>query len=158
MLIEPLANCPEVIPTLAQWICDEWPYEGRSRTEAEAQLRENLNRDRLPITWVSRENGQVIGTVSLDLSDLPLPDYTAFSPWLASLYVIPSQRSRGVGRALVNHVLDFARHVSIPTLYLWTPGKTMMYEKCGWKVLATATYVGQPIAVMRIELGAMDNG
>ena len=63
MLIEPLATCPEVIPTLAQWICDEWPYEGRSRNEAEAQLRENLNRDRLPITWVCRDGGQPIGTV-----------------------------------------------------------------------------------------------
>ena len=152
MLIEPLASCPEVIPTLAQWFCDEWPYEERSRSEAEAQLRENLNRDRLPITWVSRDNGQVIGTVSLDLSDLPLADYAQLSPWLASLYVVPSARGRGVGRALVNHLLDFARCRSISAMYLWTPGSTTLYEKCGWKVLGTATYAGHPITVMQIAL------
>ena len=152
MLIEPLASCPEVIPTLAQWFCDEWPYEGRSCSEAEAQLRENLNRDRLPITWVCRLGKEVVGTVSLDLSDLPLPDYAHLSPWLASLYVIPSARGRGIGRALVNHLLDFARLRSISTIYLWTPGSTTMYDKCGWKILKTTTYTGRPITVMQIGL------
>lgn len=150
--IEPIANYPEVIPTLAQWFCDEWPFEGRSRGAAAAQLRENLNRDRLPITWVCRDDGQVIGTVSLDLSDLPLPAYAHLSPWLASLYVIPSARGRGVGRALVNHLLDFARRGSISTIHLWTPGSTTMYEKCGWKVVGKATYAGHPITVMQIAL------
>ena len=152
MLIEPLATCPEVIPTLAQWFCDEWPYEGRSRSEVEAQLRENLNRDRLPITWVRRSGGEIIGTVSLDLSDLPLPAYARLSPWLASLYVVPSARGRGVGRALVNHLLDFARGGSISTVYLWTPGSTKLYEKCGWKIFDTASYAGRPITLMQITL------
>ena len=150
MLIEPLADCAEAIPMLARWFCDEWPYEGRSRGEAEGLLRENLNRDRVPITWVRRAGGQVIGTVSLDLSDLPLPAYAELSPWLASLYVVPSARGRGVGRALVNHLLDFARGSSISTVYLWTPGSTGLYEKCGWKVFDTATYAGRAITLMQI--------
>ena len=150
MLIEPLADCAEAIPMLAQWFCEEWPYEGRSRGEAEAQLRENLNRDRVPITWVRRAGGEVIGTVSLDLSDLPVPAYAQLSPWLASLYVIPSARGRGIGRALVNHLLDFARRSSISTVYLWTPGSTGLYEKCGWKIFDTATYAGRAITLMQI--------
>ena len=149
---ESLASCPEVIPTLAQWICGEWPFEGRSLGEAEAQLRENLNRDQLPITWVCRAGEQVIGTVSLDLADLPLPAYAQLSPWLASLYVVPSARGRGVGRALVDHALDFARRRSIPTIYLWTPGSATMYEKRGWKILGRATYAGHRITVMHIAL------
>lgn len=150
MLIEPLADCAEAIPMLAQWFCAEWPYEGRSRGAVETQLRENLNRDRLPITWVHRAGVQVIGTVSLDLSDLPLPAYEQLSPWLASLYVVPSARGRGVGRALVNHLLDFARRSSISTVYLWTPGSTGLYEKCGWKIFDTATYAGRAITLMQI--------
>jgi GNAT superfamily N-acetyltransferase len=150
MLIEPLADCAEAIPMLAQWFCEEWSYEGRTRGEVETQLRENLNRDRVPITWVRRAGGQVIGTVSLDLSDLPLPAYAQLSPWLASLYVIPSARGRGIGRALVNHLLDFARGSSISTVYLWTPGSTGLYEKCGWKVFDTATYAGRAITLMQI--------
>jgi len=152
MLIEPLANYSEVIPRLAHWFCREWPFEGRSHGEAEAQLRENLNHDCLPITWVGLDNGEVIGTVSLDVSDLPLPEYAHLSPWLASLYVVPSARGRGVGRALVNHVLEFARRGSLPAIYLWTPGKTALYKSCGWKILDRTTYAGHPIAVMRVAL------
>jgi GNAT superfamily N-acetyltransferase len=150
MHIEPLANCPEAIPTLAQWFSDEWPYENRSRDAIETQLRENLNRDRHPITWVARDGEETIGTVSLDLADLPLPDYAQLSPWLASLYVIPPARGRGVGPALVNHLLDFARRRSLATLYLWTPGSTRLYEKCGWKVFDTTVFAGHPITLMRI--------
>ena len=54
MQIEPLANYPEAIPTLARWFNEEWPYENRSLDARETQLRENLNRDRSPITWVAR--------------------------------------------------------------------------------------------------------
>ena len=150
MLIEPLADCAEAIPMLAQWFCAEWPYEGRSRGAVETQLRENLNRDRVPITWVRRAGMQVIGTVSLDLSDLPVPAYRQLSPWLASLYVVPSARGRGVGRALVNHLVDFARGSSISMVYLWTPGSTGLYEKCGWKVFDTTTYAGRAITLMKI--------
>ena len=152
MLIEPLADCAEAIPMLAQWFCEEWPYEGRLRGAVEAQLRENLNRDRVPITWVRRAGVQVIGTVSLDLSDLPLAAYAQLSPWLASLYVIPSARGRGVGRALVNHLLDFARRSSISRVYLWTPGSTGLYEKCGWKTFDATTYAGRAITLMQIGL------
>ena len=152
MLIEPLANCPEIIPTLAQWICDEWPYEERTRGAAETQLQGNLNRDRLPMTWVCRSGEQVIGTVSLDLSDLPLPAYTHLSPWLASLYVVPSARGRGAGGALMKQVLDFSRRGSISTVYLWTPGSTAMYEKRDWKILGTDTYASHSITVMQIVL------
>jgi len=151
-MIEPLASCPEVIPTLARWICDEWPVEGRTHGEAETQLRENLNRDRLPITWVYRFGGEVVGTVSLDLSDLPLPGYAHLSPWLASLYVIPSARGHGAGHALVNHALEFARRLSISPVYLWTSGSTSMYEKRGWKGLGTDMYGGRRMTVMQIAL------
>jgi GNAT superfamily N-acetyltransferase len=152
MRIEPLANCPESIPTLAQWICDEWPFEGRCRADAETQLQENLNRDCLPITWVARSGGTIIGTGSLDLSDLPLPAYSHLSPWLASLYVVPSARGQGVGSALVNHLVDFARAHAIATVHLWTPGSTALYDKSGWKPFATAVYAGHPITLMRIML------
>ncbi len=150
MHIEPLANYPEAIPTLARWFNDEWPYENRSLDARETQLRENLNRDRSPITWVAREGGETIGTVSLDLADLPLPDYAQLTPWLASLYVIPPARGRGVGSALVNQLLEFARSHSLATLYLWTPGPTKLYERCGWKTFNTAVFAGHPIALMRI--------
>jgi len=63
---------PAAIPTLAEWFHAEWNgFDGRSITETEAQLRSCLNRDLLPITFVAFSDSNVIGTVSLDASELP---------------------------------------------------------------------------------------
>ena len=148
MQIRPLADMPEAIPTLAEWFHAEWhAFDGRSRGEIEAQLRDNLHRDSLPITFVVAEGTEVIGTVSLDLADLP--PYDHLSPWLASLYVVPPRRRAGVGRLLVNHAAEFARQRGLSPLYLWTPGSTRMYAECGWEAIESATYAGRPITIMR---------
>jgi GNAT superfamily N-acetyltransferase len=152
MQIRFLADLPEAIPTLAEWFCAEWhAFDGRSRAEIETQLHGCLNRDSLPITFVAAEGAEVIGSVSLDLSDLP--PYDHLSPWLASLYVVPPRRREGVGRALVNHLAGYARERGLSPLYLWTPGSTQMYEECGWEAIGSDNYGGRPITIMRRALG-----
>src|ERR1043166_6926720 len=95
-----LADVPAALPILAEWFHAEWSrFDGRSVTEITAQLQCCLNRTSLPITFVALSDSQVIGTVTLDTSDLPHFDHLA--PWLASLYVVPSRRGEGIGRALV---------------------------------------------------------
>jgi GNAT superfamily N-acetyltransferase len=150
--IRPLADLLAAIPTLAEWFCAEWQaFDGRSCAEIAAQLQDNLNRDSLPITFVAVEAAEVIGTVSLDLADLP--PYDHLSPWLASLYVVPPRRRAGVGRLLVNHAAEFVRQRGLSPLYLWTPGSTRMYADCGWEAMESATYAGRPITIMRRALG-----
>src|SRR5262249_2366167 len=103
MDISPLANFPDAIPELARWFYEEWhSFDGRSTEMIVAQLTENLNRDCIPITFVARRNSELLGSVSLDLSDFPAFDH--LSPWLASLYVKPKARKAGIGGALVRHV------------------------------------------------------
>ena len=113
-----------------------------------------LNRDSIPITFVAYRNSDLIGSVSLDLSDLPLFDH--LSPWLASLYVQTPFRGQGVGRALVHHLQSFALSRGIGRLYLWTAGSTQFYERCGWVEFASATHRSRPIKLMHFsnELGA----
>jgi GNAT superfamily N-acetyltransferase len=150
MEIRPLADHPNAIPVLADWFHREWySYDKRSSVEIEAQLRDSLNRDSLPITFLSLSGTEVIGTVSLDTSDLP--PYDHFSPWLASLYVLPCRRGGGVGRALVKHLVRFALEREISPIYLWTPGSTRLYEECGWKVFCRDIYTGHPITLMQLE-------
>ena len=148
MKISPLADLPDSIGTLAAWFHEEWhALDGRSIECIAAQLSENLNRDSIPITFVAHRNSTVLGSVSLDLSDLPPFDH--LSPWLASLFVHPSFRRQGVGRALVSHLQHFASSRGIGPLYLWTPGSTKLYERCGWIKFAAATYGSQPIKLLR---------
>jgi GNAT superfamily N-acetyltransferase len=151
MEIRRLDDVPAAIPALAEWFHAEWHhYDGRSIAETEAQLRDCLNRDSLPITFLALRDSEVIGTVSLDTSDLP--QYDHLSPWLASLYVVPTHRRVGVGRALVEHLVGFARVRGISPIYLWTPGSTRLYEECGWQILCCDVYSGRPIALMRLAL------
>jgi GNAT superfamily N-acetyltransferase len=151
MEIRLLADVPAAIPALAEWFHAEWHhYDGRSIAEIEAQLRDCLNRDALPITFLALSDLELIGTVSLDTSDLP--QYDHLSPWLASLFVVPTHRRAGVGRALVKHLVAFALVRGISPIYLWTPGSTRLYAECGWQVLCCDVYSGRPITLMRLAL------
>jgi GNAT superfamily N-acetyltransferase len=147
MQIRFLGDVPSAVPLLAEWFYAEWhDFDGRSRSEIEVLLRHNLSRDALPVTFVALDNAEVIGTVSLDTSDLP--PYDHLSPWLASLYVVPSRRREGIGRALVEHLVAFALERGISPLYLWTPGSTHVYEEWGWQILCCDVYSGRPIPLM----------
>jgi GNAT superfamily N-acetyltransferase len=146
-----LADVPAAIPIFAEWFHAEWhDCDGRSVAEVEVELRNYLNRDSLPITFLALNGTDVIGTVSLDTSDLR--PYDHLSPWLASLYVVPSRRREGVGRALVKHLVSFALERGISPIYLWTPGSTHLYQECGWQFLCCDVYSGRPITLMRLAL------
>jgi GNAT superfamily N-acetyltransferase len=150
-----LEDVPAAIPVLAEWFHAEWNrFDGRSVAEITAQLQHCLNRESLPITFVALSDSQVIGTVTLDTSDLPHFDH--LTPWLASLYVLPSRRGEGIGRALVEHVVSHAQRQSISPIYLWTPGSTHLYEKCGWQFFCCDIYSGQPITLMQHTSKSMD--
>jgi GNAT superfamily N-acetyltransferase len=148
MTISPLADFPAAIPKLAKWFFDEWhSFDGRSIDTISAQLSENLNRDSTPITFVAHRDSELLGSVSLDLSDLPPFDH--LSPWLASLYVDAPFRGEGAARTLVRHLQHFVLARRLGPLYLWTPGSVRLYERCGWAAFASASYGSQPVTLMR---------
>jgi GNAT superfamily N-acetyltransferase len=137
------------VPLLAEWFYKEWhKFDGRSLAEIETQLTENLAHDFIPITFLTWSGSDLVGTVSLDLSDLPTFDH--LSPWLASLYVVPAARGRGIGAALVRHAQAFAASRGIRRIHLWTPGSTRLYERCGWRVFERTTYNSWPITLMHL--------
>ena len=148
MTIRFLADFPDAVPLLARWFYREWhDFDGRSLADVEAQLAENLTRDSIPTTFLAQSGSEVVGTASLDLTDLPA--FGHLSPWLASLYVVPAARSAGIGTALVRHAQQFAASRGIKRIYLWTPGPTRLYENCGWTAFERTTYNSRPINLMQ---------
>lgn len=90
---------------------------------------------------------------SASIIDYDMDDRTELTPWLASVFVAPEQRRRGVGGDLVRHVMDRARHAGIATLYLFTPDRQRFYQRLGWHELEQTRYRGYPVTIMCGKLG-----
>ena len=73
------------------------------------------------------------------------------SPWLASLYVAPEQRGRGLGARLVHAAVDAAAGQGIDQLFLFTPDHAKFYERLGWSRMLRTTLKGTPVDLMTIH-------
>ena len=105
----PLLQRPELIPSVARWIYGEWSYEFTGVTSDAWMIgfAAALQPHGVPTTLIALNGEELVGTASLDPSDLP--SRPALRPWLGSLYVSPPWRGRGVASLLVREVEAEAR-------------------------------------------------
>lgn len=151
-----LGDCPEHIPLLAAWHHAQWSYLSPSTTVAQriARLSENTGKMCVPTTFVALQDGKPAGSASL--VNLDMSTRQQLSPWLAAVYVSPEQRRHGIGAALVNRVVEEARALGIPRLYLYTPDKQRFYSRLGWHEIETLDYRGYRMTVMQIDLSSVN--
>ncbi len=159
MTVVPCVNLPQMryvylrdradlIPLVARWIWDEWRHLLAQQTleEFAAWFRGSERGCGLPTTIVLLINDAPVGTVSLECDDMDIrPDLT---PWLASLFVAPAHRRRGLGRALVHAAEEEARSLAIEKLFLYTPGQEEFYAALGWQRVEACRYRGAPVTIM----------
>lgn len=149
MDIRYLVDCQEAIPLIASWLFDEWGrfLPGSSFEGGVARLHERLHRDQLPLTLVAMEAGAAIGTVSLIFCDMETrPD---LSPWLASFYVVPDHRRRGIGSELLEGAVGGAKRLGIDSLFLFTDSSQALYAKHGWQTVEPCIYRNREVVIMR---------
>ena len=148
MRIVPLASRLDLADTLARWHHGEWHhlYADWTFERCLAELRAQVDADRLPTTLLALEGETLLGSVSLVLDDLPGRE--ELSPWLASLYVPLEHRSRGVGGKLVEAAVTEAHRLGVTQLYLFTPRHESYYAARGWSVLERTSTAGQLIVIM----------
>jgi N-acetylglutamate synthase-like GNAT family acetyltransferase len=145
-----LADYPEYIPHVAQWLYDEWDYLGTDRdiNNIIAQLHGNCRKDSLPMTFIMLHEGQPIGTAGLHLYDLGSHAYLPH--WLSAVYITPEYRRQGLGKQLTVHATEKAFELGIDALYLATPDKCGWYESFGWEFIETTAYNEQlTVSVMQ---------
>lgn len=149
-----LADHPEHLPAVAAWVYDEWGRRvpGRTLEMTVAGFRSRLNRDAVPLTMVAvtAENAPV-GTASLYVHDMDVRP--SLTPWLASVYVAPERRQRGVGSLLVQTLEGVARRLQIPRLYLFTPDRERFYARLGWEPMERLEYRDEQVVLMTKALG-----
>lgn len=152
MDIVPLANCPHHLPTLARWHHAEWSElrGGQSLEACRRGLQEALDGDGLPVVVVAIEHGEVVGSAAL--VDQAMTTHPEWTPWLAAVYVAPRSRGRGVGSRLVERIIDETDKRNFDELYLFTTTAASLYRRFGWTVVATETYNGFDVTVMRLQL------
>ena len=70
------------------------------------------------------------------------------NPWLASVFVPPEHRGKGIASALVRTVEEAAKRLGYERLYLFTESATSLYAGLGWQALEQCDYRGERIQVM----------
>ena len=90
MQIDYLADHPDVIPTVARWLHDQWSHLSREASveRREARLHADCNWDRIPLAVVALVDEEPVGVARLVEYDMDTRK--DLSPWLAWVFV-PSQ-------------------------------------------------------------------
>lgn len=153
MRIDFLADHPQHALTLARWHHREWGalMPDWTRGDAERELTGHATRRDIPTTLVLLDdNHALLGSVSV--LDEDASEFRDLSPWLASLYVAPPARGRGLGAQLVRAAVDYARGQGVPRLYLFTPAHAPFYARLGWSLLGSRMLGPREVTLMAIDL------
>lgn len=142
-----------IVETVAAWHQETWGHlTGRSQAERVREFDPQRGSDRIPLTVVAFVAGEPVGSASLLAEDMDThPDY---SPWLASVFVLPAWRRRGIGARLCRRIVAEARRLGVPRLYLYTPDRAAFYARMGWRELAREPYHGEAVTIMTLEPAA----
>lgn len=154
MKIVALVERPDLADQVAVWGYAEWGHlnPGETLEQRRLRIRGKMNVDRVPVAFVALdEAGAIIGTASLIFDDL---DGDPRNPWLASVFVPPEQRGKGIASALVRTVEDSARRIGYSRLYLFTTSAAALYARLGWRALERRAYRGEHIQVMDRNLSS----
>ncbi len=152
MLIVDLKDAPRYLPTLAAWHHSEWAElnPGFSLEQRLDMMQAYLSDYPVPSTYVAVDT-EPMGSAAIIANDMD--SHLEWTPWLASVFVAPAYRNRGIGRRLVSYAMDQAKQSGITELYLFTPDRQDFYRRLGWEVLATEHYRGHRVTVMHADLG-----
>lgn len=105
-----------------------------------------MNADRVPAVFVAlADDGRPLGSAALVFDDL---EGDPRNPWLASVFVPPEHRRRGVASVLVAAVEDAARRFGYSRLFLFTASAPELYARLGWRSLERRHYRGEHVQVM----------
>lgn len=154
LTLDYLANHREFIPQLAAWSDAEWRHfieaRGLKFDDVVAGFHRRTNIDALPLGIVAFADDELAGNGALLPADLPVRQ--ELTPWLGGIYVAGGKRGLGIATAIVERLVDEARRLQLPRLYLWTNSAAGLYAKLGWDEVEKLEYCGHAVIVMAREL------
>lgn len=145
-----LREVPSYAPVLAAAHAREWAHLYADWNEAVAlsDFEAEQKMTDVPTTWVAHHPSHgPMGSVSLVRDDLP--DRPGLNPWLASLFVFPHFRGRGLGKVLVQEVLGFLQDRNYPEVFLFTENRVAYFSKFRFTIHDHAQAEGHAVTVMQ---------
>lgn len=152
MKVIDLKSAPQHIPQLAEWHHQEWAHLSSADatvTTLVEQMSEYLTDTAIPKMFICEDANQVMGSSSLTAADMD--SRTDLSPWLANVYVNAVHRNKGLGKLLVNAVVEHARAIGLQKIYLFTADKADFYQALGWSTISREYYMGEMVTIMEYE-------
>ncbi len=149
-----LKDRKDLIETCARWSFNEWGHYIPHRTlEDFIRWRKHyaIYDSELPLTLVAFLDDMPVGMCSLAKTRGILPE---LSPWLASLYVEPAYRKRGIGALLEQKICAIAQGLGYTHIYCFTSDKAVIpwYEKQGWQIREKSQVHNHEVTVLEKKL------
>ncbi|MER5932982.1 GNAT family N-acetyltransferase [Streptomyces sp. NPDC002054] len=128
--------------TELRWTFKQEDYEGqppapaRHLEEAEHWIRDRLSGGRW-LAWVAETEGQICGHVFLCLVERMPEPYEDNNPvgYVTNFFVLPSQRNKGVGSALLESLKQRSRGAGLEGLIVWPSERsTPLYQRLGFQL------------------------
>ena len=151
--IEPLTIEPGLPATIAALQFTFWgPLTGYGSAADYEQFLCSAARSRqLPIVLVARRGATFLGSVNLLACEMTVRP--ALSPWMAQLFVVDSERGRGVGNALTGASISRLAELRFRRVHLYTSGTLpAYYAALGWKPIEEVEYLGKSRTIMARDL------
>jgi predicted N-acetyltransferase YhbS len=145
MQIIPLADCPQHVDTVTQWLWDEWG--GAYAAQTQEQVRKTLlGRPTNPPTLVALERAEPVGV--LGFRRIMFKGREPLLLFINSLFVAETQRGHGVGSALLRAALARVGPQDA-VVYVYTHIRAW-YEARGFALIEEEAETGN--VVLRISL------
>ncbi|MGY2463199.1 GNAT family N-acetyltransferase [Vreelandella sulfidaeris] len=140
------------VSLVAIWIFEAWGHLHRGLTQEQAieRVRAECGQGGVPSIFVAMQGETPVGTASLIADDMSIR--REFTPWLASVYVMPEWRGQGIASGLVKRVEAEAIESGIRHFYLYTPDQQSLYRRLGWQDVEHLEYRGETVTVMSRQL------
>lgn len=139
MYIDYLYNHPEFIYIVSNWIYSEFVLKSQGTLSLNEVINyfSNTKSTTLPLTLIAVINNECVGTISLFENDLKTQNN--LTPWLASLYISPHYRNKGIAKKLIDKIPLVVKKLGFKELYLRTEHTSEYYTRLGW-ILVYKTY------------------
>lgn len=132
--VKQLAECPEHLATVGNWMYEEWWSRRHNSPEVVySLLRTHTQKDRVPFTVVAFADGIPAGSCCVVENDCV--HRKQYAPWVAAVFVKPEMRNRGIASRILQEAARIATITGIAGLYIDCHVATArVYEKNGWVI------------------------